>query len=77
MNNNQDSFLTDEELEEVVGGFGKRYEYELIENNQKGNYYKCYIFKDGVQIGTTNVGVNKWDEFTKRLIKRGDTCVKR
>lgn len=30
MSNNEDVFLTDEELDDIVGGSGRTYKYELV-----------------------------------------------
>ena len=77
MNNNEEVFLTDEELDEIVGGGSRVYKYELCHNDKKGDYYRCYIYTDGLPTGTRNVGVDRWAEFQEKvkLMVRGATFV--
>ncbi len=76
MKNINDSILTDEELDKVVGGNGITYEYKLITDDPKGDYYQCNIYENGNFSGTTNIGTNEWDEWVNKVTSNGDTIIK-
>ncbi len=62
MSINEEEILTDEELDEVVGGNGRTYYYELI-HSEKGDYYHCEIYQDGLRVGQKSVGADRWNDF--------------
>ena len=74
MNNNEDFIMTEEELDNVVGGENRTYYYEL-KTNKKGSYYRCLIYKDGVNTGKTNIPANRWEEFLKILADNKDSAL--
>ena len=76
MSNNEDVILTDEELDDVVGGGSRVYKYELKHHPTKGDYYFCTIFTDGLRTGTRGVGADKWEAFQKKVMKSGATFEK-
>lgn len=72
MKNNQDALLTDEELDNVVGG--RTYEYEYVRDPEgKGDYYKCTTC-DGDTTTTMCISVDEWDKWINNL-NQGDTII--
>ena len=79
MSNNEDVILTDEELDDVVGGgsgSSKVYKYELKHHPTKGDYYFCTVFTDGVRTGCKGIGADRWKEFQKKVGGPGVTFEK-
>ena len=68
MSTNEEEILTDEELDEVVGGNGRTYYYELI-HSEKGDYdyYCCLVYENGVQVGKKSIVADRWNEFVDRV----------
>ena len=71
MENYEDTALTEEELDNVVGGEGRTFRYEF-----KDGKYKCSIYKKDKVIGHMDVGENKWNDFVKRLLDGNDSVEK-
>ena len=71
MKNYQDALLTDEELENVVGG--RTYEYEYVNDTEKGDYYRCTTYDDGTST-TISIPASEWDNWINNL-NQGDTII--
>ena len=69
-NYDEDVIMTEEELDDVVGG-GRKFTYDLV-HGPKGDYYKC-VEVDGFK--RISIGADKWDKWVDLCKKRGDSLV--
>lgn len=70
MNNNEDILLTEEELDNVVGG--QTYEYVYIQDGKYGPCYHCESTDGKISI---DVPEKKWDIWLQR--HTGDTIIEK